>query len=64
MNLKSGIRGSGVGIRGALAILVTFGVLAGSVMARPAQAPLAVEGLPAQLSDADFWRLVGALSEP
>jgi len=64
MNLKGGIRGAGFGIRGALAILVAFGVLAGSVMARPAQAPLAVEGLPAQLSDADFWRLVGALSEP
>ena len=75
MNLTSGIRSSGTGIRDsrfgnrpALAILLACGVLAGSVVARSTPSaqgtPLASEALPSKISDAEFWKLVGELSEP
>ena len=66
--LSSGIRDSRLGIRRALAILLACGVLAVSGAARSTQsaprAPLTAEALPSQISDAEFWKLVGELSEP
>src|SRR5256885_7584610 len=63
-----GIRDSRLGIRRALAILLACGVLAGSGDARSTQSapgvPLTAEALPSQISDAEFWTLVGELSEP
>ena len=75
MNLTRGIRDSGfgirdsrLGIRRALAILLACGVLAGSGDARSTPSapgvPLTAEALPSQISDAEFWKLVGELSEP
>jgi len=66
--LSSGIRDSRLGIGRALAILLACGVLAGSGTARSTpsapRTPLAAEALPSQISDAEFWKLVGELSEP
>jgi len=72
--LSKGIRDSGLGIRRTLTILLTCGLLGGSVIARPAPsarvvprgagAGPATDTLPSRISDADFWNLVGALSEP
>jgi hypothetical protein len=62
-----GIRGSGFGIRRRLAILLTCGIFAGSVAVRPApsaQRAVAAEALPSHINDADFWTLIGELSEP
>ena len=63
-----GIRDSRLGIRRALAIMLACGVLAGSGDARSTPSapgvPLTAEALPSQISDAEFWKLVGELSEP
>src|SRR5947209_4597938 len=56
-----GIRNPRFGIRRSLTILITCGVLAGSVIVR--SAPPA-EALPSQISDTEFWKLIGELSEP
>jgi hypothetical protein len=55
-------------IRRTFPILLVCGVLAGSIVVRPAPGalavPLAAEALPSKISDADWWKLVGELSEP
>ena len=59
-------------VRRTLTILVACGVLAGFVIAHPPstavaaplEVPVAAEALPSRINDAEFWRLVGELSEP
>src|SRR6478672_8237653 len=68
MTRSSGTENSRNGIGRRFAILLTCGILAGSIIVRPAPAalgvPLAAEALPATISDAEFWKLIGELSEP
>jgi hypothetical protein len=45
-------------------ILLACSILVGSVIAHPAPWALAAEALPSTISDADFWKLIGELSEP
>jgi hypothetical protein len=55
-------------IRRTFPILLVCGVLSGSNNVRPARAalavPLAAEALPSKISDSEWWKLVGELSEP
>jgi len=55
-------------IRRTFPILLVSGILAGSIIVSPAPAAVAIqvaaEALPSKISDAEWWRLVGALSEP
>jgi hypothetical protein len=68
MTRSSGTENSRNGIGRRFAILLTCGLLTGSIIVRPAPAalgvPLAAEALPSTISDAEFWKLIGELSEP
>src|SRR5712691_1143950 len=64
MTRSMGIWGSLSRIRRTVTILLACSVLAGFVIVRPAPPALAAEALPSKISDADFWKLIGDLSEP
>ena len=46
-----------------LIVLLACGLLADSPLVRPAASVLAAEALPLRISDAEFWKLIGELSE-